>query len=188
MPAVKTPPVFLQVHPIAPDTPVFDVSHAHIHAHFVFRNETEKRWERFDRYQRNPEPGKFYSDLRVECSISNDDGISSHSYAWGVVYKPHAVEYWRAMAMSKTLKRIYDQLEKLDKDLGNPQTYGAFVARVAQTVAAKKVLLPSTPQQREFTDEEWIPYAPGDAVRRIDEMVMELRQKCIDKVRVGAFY
>lgn len=83
------------------------------------------RWEDKERFE----------DLVVRCQMNSDDkpeNARSPSYAWEVEYaQPYKVGLLEAEKMTQTLRRIEKGLRRIADKLGEPRTFGEYVARVA---------------------------------------------------------
>jgi hypothetical protein len=80
-----------------------------------------------------PEP---WADLRITAQF---DHVATQPYGWRVEYhNVYAVELARAEAMVKTLRKIERGLERLRAEFGYPESFAAYVARVAKVLGVKQ--------------------------------------------------
>lgn len=89
---------------------------------------------------RNPPSGSFdadpLSDLQVRAQL---DLASEAPYGWHVEYRQvYSVDLAQAERMVKTLRTIERKLAKYQAELGYPESFVAYAARVAQAIGAKQ--------------------------------------------------
>lgn len=77
-----------------------------------------------------------YADLFVSAQA---DRSSDEPYGWRVEYRNvYSVDATRAELMLKTLRRVNRKLDKMTAELGYPDTFAAYVARVAVALGVKR--------------------------------------------------
>lgn len=101
-----------------------------------------------------------YGDLRIEAS--HDPSLTlNQTYGWRVEYRDvFAVNIARAEAMARTLRKIERGLAKLDAKWGTPDTFAAYVIRVASVLKVTSFGHEQTAEARAMTGER---YRWGDA-------------------------
>lgn len=77
------------------------------------------------------------------------DGIDhGTTYGWGYAYEsPYSVDLRRARAMVATLHRLERRLERLTERLGYPESFGAYVLRVAEVLGVRDFVVWDTDHQ-----------------------------------------
>lgn len=76
--------------------------------------------------------GLEYLTVSAQC-----DADSSRSYGWHVEYRDvYSADSTRVQAMAVVMRRIDARLAKLTSTLGYPDTFGAYLARVASILGA----------------------------------------------------
>lgn len=79
-------------------------------------------------------PREPMADLVITAQADRS-GSSSDAYGWRVEYKqPYAVELLRAEEMVKVLRKVSRGLDKMERELGYCESFGAYVARVGKVL------------------------------------------------------
>lgn len=77
-----------------------------------------------------------FADLRI--TAQHDERSSTGPYSWRVDYfQPYTVGLRRAETMVKTLRRIDRRMAAMQTELGYPESYAAYVARVGKVLGVK---------------------------------------------------
>lgn len=116
-------------------------------------------------------PSEPMADL-VVCAQSDDASEELRSYGWRVEYaQPHSVDLARAEGMVKVLRRVERRLEAMRGELGYPETFGSYLARVGVALGAKTYVWRSP--------RDGVGYVHGDAATaamRVESMVSDWRK------------
>lgn len=76
------------------------------------------------------------ADLRISAQA---DYASEDAYGWRVEYaQPYSVDLGRAEVMVKLLRKIQRGLDRMERDLGYAESFGAYVARVGKLLGASR--------------------------------------------------
>lgn len=76
------------------------------------------------------------ADLRISAQA---DYVSEDAYGWRVEYaQPYSVDLRRAEMMVKTLRKVQRGLDRMERDLGYAESFGAFVARVGKVLGVSR--------------------------------------------------
>jgi hypothetical protein len=76
------------------------------------------------------------ADLRISAQ---HDHVTAQPYGWRVEYaQPHSVELARAQSMVKQLRKIERGLERMRAEYAYPESFTAYVTRVAKILGAKR--------------------------------------------------
>ena len=105
-------------------------------------------------------------DFCITNQMGGNAGTDS-DYAWNYCYlRPYTVGWRDSKEMFKTMDRISKGMEKLAAKIGQPVTYGQFVARVATVIGVSAIRFYDETDRKDFQD-----YLPGNAVHKIDHTV-----------------
>ena len=81
------------------------------------------------------------SDLEVSSQGHASDAARS-LYGWDVRYRDvYAVDGYRVKRLAKTLGAVERRLERLRVKYGRPESFGAYVARVAEALGADSIVV-----------------------------------------------
>jgi hypothetical protein len=82
------------------------------------------------------------ASLQVRGQANLDDTAQGRSYGWSYAYEqPYSVDLRRARAMATTLGRLQTRLEKLTARYGHPESFGAYVLRVAEVLGVRRFVV-----------------------------------------------
>ena len=86
-------------------------------------------------------PYRYYDDLSITCQISQNTQMKDQSYAWCIEYRDkYSVTISKAEKMLKTLKSITKKLNNISNKYGFPESFGQYVANVANAIKADTIL------------------------------------------------
>ena len=108
----------------------------------IHRSEPVKA-DRIRNVSDEPIHGLALNNLQV-TSQGNSDDTTRHLYGFDVEFRNvFSVDARKAAAMHKTLTTIDKRMATVTEKYGNPATFGAYLARVAQAIGADAFVLPS---------------------------------------------
>ena len=98
-----------------------------------------------------------YADLDVRARIDTG-GITPDGRCWGWrhMYRPGSVELARAQSMTAVLRRLDRQLGALDTHLGQPISFGDYVARFATALGITNYAVHSPQLRPDGTHWIWL--------------------------------
>jgi len=126
-------------------------------------------------------------NFRIQCQV---DGRHSDSYGWLWGYRPQHRDVFTMKDLSAfgaSISLIERQLEKMRRADGPADSDGRLIVRFARILRLDGVALLETSQTGHFSDElrvrdRVLPTAYGDAIRMIDDLVMELHRSCAKRL------
>ena len=137
------------------------------------------------RHSWDDKPAEFYEDLWVTCQISPDH---ENSYGWRISYRDmYCVELTTAEKMVKTLKTIDRKHSALVNKIGEPTTYGGYVAYIANAIGAEQIIFYHENGQRSYYDDsEFKKMSVADGRREIDCLVSKIHAELTPEKRLRA--
>jgi hypothetical protein len=173
----------------------FQGSYTHFRAHAITigRNEYERRridegasveiaWDGIrnapDEWITTPAGRLYLHDLTVEATGS-DAYNDRELYGFSVHYRqPFAVELNHAERMAHTLRTIARRMDKQNRTLGHPLSFGQYVARVALAIGAEVIAMPDGEQYgSSYADNTHRRHTLGDGASYIDGMARAYRNE-----------
>lgn len=117
-----------------------------------------------------------YDGLRI-TALADANADLGDTYGWRAEYRDiFSVDLHRAESMVKTLRKITRGMEKLNAELGYPETFASYAARVAKVLGVKKFGWKVDGRSSTYADNE---YRFGDAptfTYRLTNVLAEYRQ------------
>jgi len=133
----------------------------------------------------NKKAHEYYADLWITCQMEADSK-RPETYAWHVEYYPHIVNKYEAKKMAKTLESINRRYKNQCMKIGWPESFGAFVARIANLTKIKKVLFVSEGNKsRWYSDNEYRTLPVDIAQNKINEMAQEMINSLINQAEAA---
>ena len=159
-----------------------DGSYGHIKANVVRLEEGKVR---NPRHSWDNKTSEFYEDLWATCQMSQDH---EGSYGWGVAYRDmYSVNITTAEKMVKTLKTIDRKYSALVNKIGEPTTYGGYVAYIASAIGAEQIIFYHENGQRSYYDDsEFKKMSVADGRREIDYLVSKIHAELTPEKRLRA--
>jgi hypothetical protein len=88
------------------------------------------------------------ASLQVRGQTTLHTSDAGRTYGWGYAYdQPYQVDLDRARAMVATLGRLERRLAKLNERLGYPESFGAYLLRVAEVLGVRDFVIWDTDHQ-----------------------------------------
>jgi hypothetical protein len=120
--------------------------------------------------------GEPLADLAITAQLDHV-AADPHPYGWRTEYRqPYAVDIRRAQTMVKVLRKIDGGLERMRAQLGHPESFTAYLARIARTLGATRFCWAVEARGWSYDDNE---HRFGDA----DEMTYHVNRICRDFAR-----
>lgn len=119
-----------------------------------------------------------YGDILIGMMVSCQTDAEKEpgtSYAWRVNYQDISIGTHNlddADRRIKEMRRIARALDKLVDQFGRPETFGRYVARVAQVLGIGLIV------QYNQLHEYWQTMTPGEAVDTIDQLIRQFHDSC----------
>jgi hypothetical protein len=114
----------------------------------------------------------LYLDGLYVYSQGGNDDAPRRLYAWQVEYRDvFSIDARKADAMHKTLTTIARRMEKTANTYGQPSTFGAYVARVADAIGADAIVFPPPRPASSYDDREHRIETIAHGVYCIDRMI-----------------
>lgn len=103
--------------------------------------------------------GGYLADENAMADLvvtAQHDRVDRAPYGWRVEYsQPHAVDLARAEVMVKVLRKVERGLARLQDELGYPETFAAYVARVGKVLGVKSYGMYSRGMLMDGTHYRW---------------------------------
>jgi len=111
-----------------------------------------------------------------------------YSYGWEVAYRDvYKIGYARAQRMVATLHKVSNGLAKLERDMGAPQTFGDYMARVAKVLGVKRTAWPTRENPNVSYDQNEYQFGTvGDGVGIVRNRMIEWGSKRREEAGFGA--
>ena len=165
------------------------------YAHFdalAMRERIDRRDGRYGDYwvlSRGDDERKTFrlDQFRFQCQIDDRKPVS---YGWHWGYQPSNGSIFSARDMAlygSSLAAIDRAMDRLYREDGPTEGTGRFVVRLARVLKLDGIVLLETSANGSFRDEMQVrrrvePGDYGDAIRTIDDLVLELHRACAKRV------
>jgi len=112
--------------------------------------------------------------LEVSCQLDNNGTTNGNPYAWNTSFHNVNLDTGNCDRMVKTLRHIERGLAKIEKQIGNIESFEDYVVRVCRSIGVDKFVFPADNSEKFITD------SASSAKYRITRMIQDVQDSLSD--------